>query len=152
MSKQRVTAKELNKQWGVGAQHAYYHKGSNWYHVLREFPGALFDPYGYIVFRTETEFRDCTYLQIAEHVHVSKGIYTIPGYVRVNTDSEDLIPILTVAEPKAVWTSKISPNQQPSTQPLFRMLEAVDLNEPPETTRVSTTISRIAEIHVWHNQ
>jgi 5-methylcytosine-specific restriction protein A len=73
----------LNREWRVNARHALYHKDGTWYHVLTSFPGALFDPHGYILFRTESEFLNCRYLSIGEEVNVHGHISRIPGYVRV---------------------------------------------------------------------
>jgi 5-methylcytosine-specific restriction protein A len=70
----------LNRMWKVGAKHALYCKDGNWYHILREFPGALFDPHGYVLFKTESEFRGCRHLQISDHVHVPDKISNIPTY------------------------------------------------------------------------
>jgi 5-methylcytosine-specific restriction enzyme A len=81
----QVTGRMLNRKWGVNAQHALYRENGSWYHVLERFPGALFDAHGYIVFQTEREFLNCSYLSIGVEVHVShpKGISAIPGYVHV---------------------------------------------------------------------
>lgn len=54
----------LNNRWNVGVRHALYHRDGTWYHQLTSFPGALFDPFEYVVFRTEAEFVGCTYLRI----------------------------------------------------------------------------------------
>jgi len=78
---------ELNKIWKVGALHALYFHDGNWYHQLKKFPGALFDDHGYILFRTEEDYKSCDHLTIYEtnQVAVRKpGISAIPGYVRVN--------------------------------------------------------------------
>jgi 5-methylcytosine-specific restriction protein A len=81
----QITGRMLNRKWGVNAQHALYRENGRWYHVLARFPGALFDAHGYIVFQSEREFRDCSYLSIGDEVNVShpKGISAIPGYVLV---------------------------------------------------------------------
>ena len=75
--------KRLNKLWNVKANHALYHKDGNWYHVLRGFPGALFDPNGYVLFQTESDFVNCRNLIIGDEVHVQGVISGIPGYVRM---------------------------------------------------------------------
>jgi uncharacterized DUF497 family protein len=68
----------------LGSAHALYIHDGHWYHPLKRFPGALFDRSGYILFRTEEEFRECRYLSIGKDVSVPKpGISAIPGYVRV---------------------------------------------------------------------
>ena len=62
---------------------SYIHDG-RWYHPLKRFPGALFDRNGYILFETETDFRNCPHFSIGKDVSVPKpGISAVPGYVRV---------------------------------------------------------------------
>jgi 5-methylcytosine-specific restriction enzyme A len=81
----QISGNDLNRDWGVNAQHALYHNDGRWYHLLEQFPGALFDANGYVIFQTEREFQNCSYLSIGNEVNVkhSKGISAIPGYVRV---------------------------------------------------------------------
>ncbi len=47
----RITGRDLNEKWKVGAKHALYHRDGTWYECLEKFPGALFDPHGYILFK-----------------------------------------------------------------------------------------------------
>lgn len=84
------TGKALNVKWRVGARHALYHHEGNWYHVLQRFPGALFDPLGYVLFRTRDEFDNCPHLQIGQRVHVPRGISSMPGYRRMVPKPADL--------------------------------------------------------------
>jgi 5-methylcytosine-specific restriction protein A len=77
------SGRELNRRWGVGARHALYREDGSWYHHLNEFPGALFDAHGYVVFKTEAEYFSSPYLQHGEELHVPGGITSIPGYIRM---------------------------------------------------------------------
>jgi 5-methylcytosine-specific restriction protein A len=81
----QVTGSSLNREWGVNAQHALYREDGRWYHILERFPGALFDAHGYVIFQTEREFLNCSYLSIGGEVNVKhpKGISAIPGYMRI---------------------------------------------------------------------
>jgi len=79
----RVTGRRLNEEWKVGARHALYREDGRWYHQLNQFPGALFDASGYVLFETEEDYRNSGYLQIAQDVHVPDGISSMPNYVRV---------------------------------------------------------------------
>lgn len=81
--KRTDSGRRLNKEWRVGAQHALYHKDGNWYMPLERFPGAYFDPYGYVVFRTQKDYEGCENLSIRMRVQVHGGISKIPGYKRV---------------------------------------------------------------------
>ncbi|HBL16386.1 MAG TPA: hypothetical protein DD417_06415 [Elusimicrobia bacterium] len=78
------TAKTLSARWGVQAKHVLYHKDGTWYHGLKDFPGALFDADGYILFETEEEFRRCAAVRPmpSGDLWVDDGISSISGYVR----------------------------------------------------------------------
>lgn len=84
VANKQLNGRALNQRWKVGAKHALYHKDGTWYNNLERFPGALFDPNGYVVFNTEKEYRDCKHLQISQETNVMKGISRIPGYIRIN--------------------------------------------------------------------
>jgi hypothetical protein len=77
----------LNEQWGVRAKHALYRENGTWYHNLTNFPGALFDANGYILFNTEEEYRNCRYLQIGKQLSVPGGISSMPDYIQVRADN-----------------------------------------------------------------
>lgn len=77
-----VTGQRLNEQWKVGARHALYHRDGHWYNNLERFPGALFDPDGYVVFKNEEEYQTSPYLRIGKETNVPNGISNIPGYVK----------------------------------------------------------------------
>ena len=80
---ERITGKRLAEEWGVDVQHALYHVDGTFYGTLTAFPGALFDPYGYVVFRSDEAYRTSPYLQIGVRVNVRGGISQIPGYKRM---------------------------------------------------------------------
>ena len=73
----------LSRRWNIGARHALFHKDGTWYHQLTNFPGALCDPFGYVLCDTEAEFRNCAKLRIDQDVNLIGHISQIPGYVRV---------------------------------------------------------------------
>jgi len=78
-----MSGKMLSRKWGVAVRHALYHKDGHWYNNLERFPGALFDPNGYVVFNTEKEYRKCPYLSIGKETNVPRGISDLPGYKRM---------------------------------------------------------------------
>lgn len=79
----RVYGKNLARKWGLQVKHALYRESGDWYHQLKDFPGALLDVDGYVEFETEEAFRSCPHLQIRQDVSVREGIKKIPGYVRI---------------------------------------------------------------------
>lgn len=78
-----LSGRKLNELWGVGAKHALYHREGSWYNNLERFPGALFDPNGYVVFATEQAYKNSRHLRITQETNVTNGIASIPGYVRM---------------------------------------------------------------------
>ena len=72
----------LNELWKVNARHPLYHKDGNYYNHLRYFPGALFDPHGYVLFKSENDYLKATQLQHGTQLHVPGGISSMPGYIR----------------------------------------------------------------------
>jgi hypothetical protein len=79
---QTDNARRLADLWGVSARHVLYHKDGNYYNHLLRFPGALFDPHGYIIFKTEDDYLKSPHLQHGQQLHVRGGISSMPGYVR----------------------------------------------------------------------
>ena len=76
-------AKYLARTWRVNVVHALFHKDGMHYHHLRDFPGALFDLNGYVVFNNETEYKTSPYLQHGQNLHVIGGISSILRYKRM---------------------------------------------------------------------
>lgn len=82
-TEESIRGAKLNALWRVGAKHALYRQTGDWYQNLKRFPGALFDPSGYVLFQTEEDYRKCPHVSIAQTTHVAGGIRSIPGYIRV---------------------------------------------------------------------
>jgi hypothetical protein len=57
---------------------------------LERFPGAYFDPNGYVLFRAYEEYAYSPYLTIGIRVSVRGGIESMPNYVRVRETSKDV--------------------------------------------------------------
>ncbi|MFC4601820.1 HNH endonuclease [Cohnella hongkongensis] len=87
-----INGRTLNYAWGVGAKHALYRSDGKWYHHLRDFPGALFDMHGYLLFDSVEEYISSPHLQHGYDLHVPRGISTDPKYKQVigscNKDSK----------------------------------------------------------------
>lgn len=78
-----LTGRQLNIEWKVNAKHALYSKDGDWYNHLEYFPGALFDPNGYVLFKTEEQYRNTSLLRHGKQLDVPGGIASMPGYVRI---------------------------------------------------------------------
>jgi 5-methylcytosine-specific restriction protein A len=99
---EKEVGKTLAKRWGLSVEQALYRKTSDWYHQLNQFPGALLDADGYVIFESEEAFRACSQLRIGKDpkrhggwVAASLGIKAIPAYVYASAfDSETDRPLV----------------------------------------------------------
>jgi hypothetical protein len=73
----------LNELWKIGAEQTRFRETGTFYMPLNRFPGALCDSNGFILFKTEADYRNCSYLRIGSRLSVPRGISKIPGYVRM---------------------------------------------------------------------
>lgn len=141
-----LSGKLLNDLWRVGAKHALYREDGKWYHHLTEFPGALFDANGYIVFQTERDYLECPYLQLGQDLNIPSGISSIPGYVRVTERNQFQAFSRNLKE---TADQSIAYSAQPQATedyqlPLRQSPQAADLlEEPDETKRASAQVLRI---------
>lgn len=76
-------AARINQLLGLGAEHAYYFKSGTWYHQLKQFPAALIDANGYILFETEESYHSAEGIRVnavTNQVHIPSGIASLFGY------------------------------------------------------------------------
>jgi 5-methylcytosine-specific restriction enzyme A len=81
-----MNAKTLNKQLGLCACDSKFRLTGDFYHLLNNFPGVLFDKNGYVRFNTREEYEGCKELTITERIHVQNGIESIERYVLFNDE------------------------------------------------------------------
>jgi hypothetical protein len=89
---EKVTGRTLSEKWNVQVSHALYRENGMWYHMLKRFPGALFDQNGYVRFETEQDFLNRVGIDAnleTNQVHVQNGISKITGYVRMTGIVQD---------------------------------------------------------------
>jgi hypothetical protein len=83
--KKTNSAKNLKREWNIPAIQVRFHKGSTFFMPLNmnsnEFPAALIDPNGYIIFKTPESYLSCPKLKIGERINVHQGISSIQGYI-----------------------------------------------------------------------
>ena len=82
-----IRGEELNAKHKVGAVQSRYREDGQWYHPLEQFPGALFDANGYVLFKTEEEYMRCNGVKKGpdpNHIHVDGGISSLPSYVQLS--------------------------------------------------------------------
>ena len=79
----RITGDMLARKWNVIVNQARYHQDGKFYENLKNFPGALFDPDGYVLFKTQQDYVKCSHLSIRVKTNAYRGISRIPGYVRM---------------------------------------------------------------------
>lgn len=84
----RITGENLNEKYKVGAKQARYRENGVWYHPLHQFPGALFDAHGYVMFGTAAQYAACDAVVKGpnpNHIHVPGGISGLPGYKKLSS-------------------------------------------------------------------
>ena len=74
-----ANARRLSQEWNVRVRHALFHRDGCWYNNLERFPGALFDPDGYVRFETEEQYLNSQYLNVSKQTNVPNSISSIPG-------------------------------------------------------------------------
>jgi len=82
----KKTGKKLTAYYKIPVQSAYYHGEGHWYWNLHIFPAAYFDDHGYVVFQTEKEYLENSYLTISSkntNVRNKGTIADMPGYHRL---------------------------------------------------------------------
>ncbi len=84
------SGKNLQRIWNIPAVHVLYHKDGNYYNHLNNFPGALCDPNGYVIFNSEKEYKTSPYLKHGVQLHPKDPqtgqivpIDELPMYVRM---------------------------------------------------------------------
>ena len=137
----KLSGKILNDLWRVGAKHALYREDGKWYHHLRDFPGALFDSNGYVVFQTENDYRESPYLQHQQDLHVPGGNSTIPTYVRVTENAQLQIvsrQIKKIAEKTPAYSVKNAKKRLPRFP---NVPEAINASQEPAAAKRALTQS-----------
>ena len=89
----KKTGKTLAKHYRIPVQSAYYHNDGHWYWNLHQFPGAYFDDHGCIIFQTEREYLDNSYLTISSkntNVRNRGTIADMPGYRKLDPPPSSL--------------------------------------------------------------
>jgi len=76
----RITGTILKDRWQIPVRQARYREDGKWYHHLCEFPAALCDENGYVVFESEEAYVECPWLHHAQDLHVDGGIKSMPRY------------------------------------------------------------------------
>jgi hypothetical protein len=87
-----TTGRALAARHRLEAAHSLYRRDGAWYHVLRRFPGLLFDESGYLRFSDMVDYTafvsDSLNLGVRENretntLHVAAGISKHPEYKRL---------------------------------------------------------------------
>ena len=76
------SGKRYKEKYKIPARQVLYHRDGTFYENLREFPGALCDPNGYVLFSSKDAYDSSSYLHIGLKLNVPEGISRMPGYRR----------------------------------------------------------------------
>jgi hypothetical protein len=75
---------ELIKRWKIHAAQVRFHRSGNLYEVPKQFPAALADRNGYVVFQSKGDLRRAPQITLGKKLNVRGGISTMPGYQKVD--------------------------------------------------------------------
>src|SRR5665213_3038034 len=102
----RVTGRLLAQRAGLKLKSPLYRRTGNWYHLPQNFPTALFDDAGYMLFREKDEFdkfvdNDSKVYAYPEknQLSVMGGISLRQGYTRIS----HILLAEEIREPKRFW-------------------------------------------------
>jgi hypothetical protein len=73
----------LIRKWALPVREAHFHREGTFYEHLSQFPGALCDTNGYVLFDSKEEYEKCPKLELKKKANVPEGIVSIPGYQTV---------------------------------------------------------------------
>lgn len=104
----RTTGKRLALEWGVDTRHALYHREGTWYHLPKIFPAHLFDPNGYLEFKTLEDYRifvvseertkeyaEKNILSVASGISASKSYNKFPALI---SNPEEILDVSSLSE------------------------------------------------------
>ena len=74
------TATELIRKWAIPVPYGLYSAWGNFFHVPRQYPAALIDLSGYVVFPDRASL-DCPGIRVAARVNIPAGIKSLFEYV-----------------------------------------------------------------------
>ena len=77
------SGENLKKEWNIPAVQVHYHKDGTFFMPVDKFPAALCDPNGYVLFKTKEEYKKSSYLDIGKRINVRRGVWKIPGYIKM---------------------------------------------------------------------
>jgi len=71
-------AQKICKEFNINVSEARYHVDGTWYNTLDNYPAALLDLYGYVIFNSENNLR--SHADIKKKIHISRGIHNLNDY------------------------------------------------------------------------
>jgi len=85
MRKPKVTTgKKLKAAWSIPAMRVYFHQDGTFYEVPLNFPAALCDMNGYVLFSSYEDLKNTPGISIGEKVNVHGGVFALKGYAKSN--------------------------------------------------------------------
>ena len=74
----------LIRKWRIPARQARFHRDGMFYELLTDFPAALCDCNGYVVFESSHDLEQFQQIRIGKKINVVGGVSSIPGYQRAD--------------------------------------------------------------------
>ncbi len=77
---------KLCSEWGLNVRQFRYSEWGNWYGLIKSYPAALLDSYGYLYLESPTAL-NIPGIKIGKRINVPKCISSLPGYVRIKQEN-----------------------------------------------------------------
>ena len=82
--KRSASARRLAVRENLKVKKAYYHWEGIYFQPVFEFPVALFDRYGYVIFNTEREYLNHPDVRRIKKTNIPKGITSFLNYTKMS--------------------------------------------------------------------
>ena len=79
-----ASGKRLSIRENLMVAKAYYHWEGTWFQRVNEFPVALFDRDGYVIFETERDYLNHPDVDGSEKTNIPKGISSFSSYKKMS--------------------------------------------------------------------
>lgn len=73
-------AEKLIREFNLNVVYARYHIDGTWYSLLKDYPAALFDMYGYVIIKSEDELKNG--IIYTDRLNIPFGIHVLSGYIK----------------------------------------------------------------------
>jgi len=101
---------KLCSEWGLNVRQFRYSEWGNWYGLIKTYPAALLDSNGYLYLESPADL-NVSGILIGKRINVPKCISSLPGYVRIIQESNNISQNVTTIDVKYKDESIVTKSQ-----------------------------------------